>query len=768
MSDKQDNISSENLDFDNKKLDSLDAVDEVAEILKKYSVDLDSDDLDLDTKVSEDKSSDTNVSEKKSVYKIKDSKDKSRSEIRINKKAVIDSNPQKTDKEESEKSLEKDLEKDLVNDLQPDSVKDSEGYGNKIIKTELKDISEKKSLNLKKKKKKKSKDIDDVDELIAELESEAKAEIEEYDKSNAEPDLESEENDESAETVNQKVKKAKILMGIIAATLVAIIILGTMGYSRMRNRNGLMGQKDDDASTATDADAEEYEKGAPKPELTDKGNNHYIFSWTNSNAAQFIVYMKGYSILDPDMQNKAGADEWQEVTRLNCSEPKEEMIYDTGRLEPYQHLSIKIVSVYGDEQFESEVFEVDTKASALYATIWTTKETIVFTNVDSDEQLGTIPKNTTLAVLDEQKGRFLVSTDIGEGYIDSSYCLINLPEYLGGICRYDITDSYASIINVQGYGIPEVTGKVIPGYEDVLLKDGSFVVPLLYPTAIKMAKAAEMALADGYVFKIYDSFRPYTATEYVYNKYTACVDYLVPEEQYTRITVDDYLNENYATVLKLSDLAKYEPEKASEGDATESTSDDSSDSSSDGSSDSTSNSTSNSTSDNTAEKTDSTEESEKPAYDPNIKTYENLMLGGSYETGTFLSDSASRHNLGVAVDVMLETLEDPTELPAQTGIFDKSYLSVQAYNNENVIRMKNYMENVGFNMVSSEWWHFQDNLTTTNLRPDTINEGLTIEGWKKDDVGWSYRLADGSYYVNTTENINGVDYMFNGDGYIVN
>ena len=536
--------------------------------------------------------------------------------------------------------------------------------------------------------------------------------------------------EKAEESVSNKVKKTKILLGIIAALLVAIIILGLIGYNRAKTgkRNNLANRKGTSSSTATDADAEvEYAEGAPKLKMTDKGNNRFIFSWTNSNAAQFIVYKKGYSLLDPDMQSKVGLNEWQEVTRLTCSEPKEKMSFDTGRLDPYQHLSFKIVSVYGEEQFDSEVFEVDTKASTLYATIWTTKETAVFKSADKDEQLGVIPANTTLAVLDETNNRFLVSTDVGEGYIDSSYCLINLPEYLGDICRYDITDSYDSIINIQGYGIPEITGKVIPGYENVLLNDGSFVVPLLYPTAKKMAEAAELALADGYVFKIYDSFRPYISTEYVYDTYKDCVEYLVPEEQFTRITVDDYLNENYANVLSVSDLTKYEPEKASDGDA-----------------------------------------SEEPPYDPNVKTYENLMLGGSYETGAFLDDSASRHNLGVAVDVMLETLQDSTELQAQTGIFDISYRSVQAYNNDNVIKMKGYMESAGFSMISSEWWHFQDNLTTTNLRPETLNEGLTIEGWKMDDVGGSYRLADGSYYVNVTQNINGIDYMFNGDGYLVN
>ena len=71
----------------------------------------------------------------------------------------------------------------------------------------------------------------------------------------------------------------------------------------------------------------------------------------------------------------------------------------------------------------------------------------------------------------------------------------------------------------------------------------------------------------------------------------------------------------------------------------------------------------------------------------------------------------------------------------------------------------------GFGMINSEWWHFQDNESKSQLGPSSVASGVSIEGWKKDDNGWRYRMADGKYYVNCTEDIDGQKYSFDKDGY---
>jgi hypothetical protein len=68
-------------------------------------------------------------------------------------------------------------------------------------------------------------------------------------------------------------------------------------------------------------------------------------------------------------------------------------------------------------------------------------------------------------------------------------------------------------------------------------------------------------------------------------------------------------------------------------------------------------------------------------------------------------------------------------------------------------------------MITSEWWHFQDNDTKNQLQPSSVTNGVCVEGWKKDARGWRYRMADGTFIENTTESINGVSYEFDTDGY---
>lgn len=42
-----------------------------------------------------------------------------------------------------------------------------------------------------------------------------------------------------------------------------------------------------------------------------------------------------------------------------------------------------------------------------------------------------------------------------------------------------------------------------------------------------------------------------------------------------------------------------------------------------------------------------------------------------------------------------------------------------------------------------------------------------IEGWKQDGNGWWYQNADGSYPVNQWKEIDGKQYYFGGDGYML-
>ena len=145
------------------------------------------------------------------------------------------------------------------------------------------------------------------------------------------------------------------------------------------------------------------------------------------------------------------------------------------------------------------------------------------------ETLASVPAASTLCVLAEEDGFFRVRYGETYGYLSSSYCMINLPEYMGKLISYDITNSYASKYAVHGYEIPEVTGEVVKGYEHVCLAEGVYLAPYLYPCCEKLYTAANAALEQGYRLKIYDSYRPNQATVDIYNKAELMTNQPVPE-----------------------------------------------------------------------------------------------------------------------------------------------------------------------------------------------------------------------------------------------
>ena len=111
--------------------------------------------------------------------------------------------------------------------------------------------------------------------------------------------------------------------------------------------------------------------------------------------------------------------------------------------------------------------------------------------------------------------------------------MINLPEYLGPLCAYNISNSYSSLYMVHEYAIPQVTGEVTVGYDRVRMADGSYLVPLLYPTAQKLETAAREARSRGFRLKIYDSYRPSRATREIYDLTKKVLEEPLPERSYT-------------------------------------------------------------------------------------------------------------------------------------------------------------------------------------------------------------------------------------------
>ncbi len=426
-------------------------------------------------------------------------------------------------------------------------------------------------------------------------------------------------------------------------------------------------------------------------ECTDQGNNVYHFSWNETKGETYQL-----QLLQPD------GETWDTVYEI----PQDgDRSYTTGHLDRYSDFEFRVVAIGGqtlpDSDFAAtpDQASVSTGASVVYSAIWPQKELEVYSDTEKSSVLGTVKACSTYCVLDLKDGMFRIRYGHDTyGYIDSNYCFINLPDMIGDLCSYDISNSYSSVFMAHGYEIPTVTGTVITGYEQVELSENEYLVPLLYPVALKLEKAAFAAIEDGYKLKIYDSFRPRKATTAVYDQAKSLIEAPLPETTFSGEPMEEMPTVKEDEVL----------------------------------------------------------------------TYGNLITDhGRYTLNYFLARNGSRHNLGIAMDMTLEFLDSGEEVKMQSAIHDLSWYSELKRNNEYANKLSEIMTDAGFGTLVSEWWHFQDTDTQDALELEYTQNGVSPEGWFKDDTGWRYRLSNGSYYKNRTVSIADVEYTFGSDGYLV-
>ena len=265
--------------------------------------------------------------------------------------------------------------------------------------------------------------------------------------------------------------------------------------------------------------------------LEQESNNVVSLQWQETKGEYYQI-----------QRSVAGRD-WDTIWEIY---PGQELTYRSEHLDPFEDYAYRVVAMGGqtmegcDYAAISQEMSFRTRESAVYTTVWPVKDLKVLAAPGSDEVIGHAKVGRNFCVLDEVKGFFQVQVDGQTGYIDSNYCMINLPEYLGDLCSYDIKNSYDSIYYIHGFEIPEVSGVVTAGYQNVLLADGSFVVPLLYPTARKLVAAGEEALERGYRLKIYDAFRPNVATNEIYNLTSKILGNELPEVSVTGEPATNY------------------------------------------------------------------------------------------------------------------------------------------------------------------------------------------------------------------------------------
>lgn len=426
------------------------------------------------------------------------------------------------------------------------------------------------------------------------------------------------------------------------------------------------------------------------------GNNTFTLSWNETKGDYYEFQYRSSS-----------KQKWSTLMKVA---PQEERSYTTAAMKPYTSCEYRVIAKDGQGEIvtESEVAVTEMGAAIAYSTIWPIKDLEVYTDILKTESIGTATQGTAFCVLKVEGDMFKIRLGSDYGYIDSNYCLINLPECMGDLCSYDITNSYASLFKIHEYPIPEMTGTVITGYENVMIgdiedEDRQYLVPLLYPVVARLEKAAQAANKAGYTLKIVDAYRTQKATQYMYS------------------TVVDYAENNM--VPNEAPPSIVDPEAP-------------------------------------------TEPTTPPASTEPVKqmTFAQFMSNnGKYKMNYFVAKGTSRHNRGAALDL---TLEDKNgEVLMQTSIHDLSWYSETAQNNDMAKKLSKIMKGAGFGGLVSEWWHFQDDEVLETLDPPAMAMGVSPQCWMAGENGWRYRKADGTYYTNCTKTIDGMTYKFDKQGY---
>jgi D-alanyl-D-alanine dipeptidase len=91
---------------------------------------------------------------------------------------------------------------------------------------------------------------------------------------------------------------------------------------------------------------------------------------------------------------------------------------------------------------------------------------------------------------------------------------------------YDNTNTYSSLLRSSGIDIPNITGKALYEGKDFNVRLGreEFISPVLYSMAGKVFAAQQAALADGNTLVIYEAFRPSDAHDKVHENFTNLVN----------------------------------------------------------------------------------------------------------------------------------------------------------------------------------------------------------------------------------------------------
>lgn len=166
------------------------------------------------------------------------------------------------------------------------------------------------------------------------------------------------------------------------------------------------------------------------------------------------------------------------------------------------------------------------------AQIWVTND--IKCKIYNTEEIIDVKQYSTGKIVDEYDKKMIIALmeNEKEVLIDKKFILVNLPDIMQEQVQYEITNAKSSIYNIHGNQIPNVSGKKL--YTEM---GEDIKVPLMLNTAIKLYSAENTALKQGFTLKIYDSYRPYSVTKYLYQNTLLVAD---KYKEYLNATVNNF------------------------------------------------------------------------------------------------------------------------------------------------------------------------------------------------------------------------------------
>ncbi|MEH7222973.1 M15 family metallopeptidase [Bacillus sp. JJ1566] len=132
------------------------------------------------------------------------------------------------------------------------------------------------------------------------------------------------------------------------------------------------------------------------------------------------------------------------------------------------------------------------------------------------ETVEMLKAGTAFTILKEEGNWWFIQNAFTVGWVDNTYCFINLPDVIPSIV-YDNSNTYSSKFVSSGAAIPGITGQALyegKPFNERLGKE-EFIVPVLYSMSKKIYLAQQEALANGNTLVIYEGYRPYSTQKAV-------------------------------------------------------------------------------------------------------------------------------------------------------------------------------------------------------------------------------------------------------------